>query len=91
MAEGRSLVQVIYDNQVFEPLYARMLISGERAGSLDQVLERLSKVFTDDANAKMNAVVDGVEPALAGFLTVSVGVTLLAVMLPLIGILTSIG
>lgn len=91
MAEGRSLVQVIYDNQVFEPLYARMLLSGERAGSLDQVLERLSKVFTEDANAKMNAVVDSVEPALAGFLTVSVGVTLLAVMLPLIGILTSIG
>ena len=91
MAEGRSLVQVIYDNQVFEPLYARMLISGERAGCMDRVLERLSKLFTEDANAKMNAVVDSVEPALAGFLTISVGVTLLAVMLPLIGILTSIG
>lgn len=91
MEEGRSLAQVIYENEVFEPLYARMLMSGARAGSLDGVLARLAQLFTEDANGKINRVIDSVEPALAGFLTVSVGATLLAVMLPLIGILTSIG
>lgn len=91
MAEGRSLAQAIYENHVFEPLYARMLISGARGGSLEQVLARLSDVFTEDANARISRIIDSVEPALAGFLTVSVGATLLAVMLPLIGILTSIG
>ena len=34
---------------------------------------------------------DGVEPALAAFLTVAVGATLVSVMLPLIGIMGSIG
>ena len=33
MLEGRSLAQAVYDNRVFEPLYARMLMSGT-AGSL---------------------------------------------------------
>ncbi len=91
MAEGSSLAQAIYDNHVFEPLYARMLLIGARAGSPDPVLARLSDVFTEDANAKMDAIINSVEPALAGFLTISVGATLLAVMLPLIGILTAIG
>ena len=91
MLEGRSLAQAVYDNRVFEPLYARMLMSGARSGNLDQVLARLAQVFSEDANMRMGRIIDSVEPVLAGFLTVSVGVTLLAVMLPLIGILTSIG
>lgn len=91
MAGGRSLAQAFYDNGVLEPLYARMLQSGARAGQLDEVLFRLAGLFTEEANGRVGAVIDGVEPALAGFLTVSVGATLLAVMLPLVGILTSIG
>ena len=91
MFEGRSLAQAVYDNRVFEPLYARMLMSGARSGNLDQVLARLAQVFSEDANMRMGRIIDSVEPVLAGFLTVSVGITLLAVMLPLIGILTSIG
>ena len=91
MLEGRSLAQAVYDNRVFEPLYARMLMSGARSGNLDQVLARLAQVFSEDANMRMGRIIDSVEPVLAGFLTVSVGITLLAVMLPLIGILTSIG
>ena len=87
----RSLAQAVYDNRVFEPLYARMLMSGARSGNLDQVLARLAQVFSEDANMRMGRIIDSVEPVLAGFLTVSVGITLLAVMLPLIGILTSIG
>lgn len=91
MLEGRSLAQAVYDNRVFEPLYARMLMSGARSGNLDQVLARLAQVFSEDANMRMGRIIDSVEPVLAGFLTVSMGITLLAVMLPLIGILTSIG
>ena len=70
---------------------ARMLMSGARSGNLDQVLARLAQVFSEDANMRMGRIIDSVEPVLAGFLPVSVGITLLAVMLPLIGILTSIG
>ena len=34
---------------------------------------------------------DSIEPALAALLTIAVGATLIAVMLPLIGIMASIG
>ena len=79
------------ESGVFEPIYARMLTIGARSGSMEDVLGRLSLTFFDDAIMKMDRLVDGVEPALAAFLTVAVGATLVSVMLPLIGIMGSIG
>ncbi|MCH3943474.1 MAG: type II secretion system F family protein [Atopobiaceae bacterium] len=87
----RSLSQAISENDIFEPLYARLLEVGARSGSVDQVLTRLSETFFEDAVAKIDQVVDRIEPILAAFLTIAVGATLIAVMLPLIGIMKSIG
>lgn len=86
----RSLGQAIVENEVFEPAYGRMLLMGTRSGSADEVLAHLSDVFFEDANSQIDNVVDSVEPALAAFLTIAVGATLIAVMLPLIGIMGSI-
>lgn len=91
MARGAGLGTAVHDQKLFEPLYARMLLSGERGGQTEQVLARLTGLFAQDADEEMDRLVDMVEPALAAFLTVSVGVTLLSVMLPLIGILGTVG
>lgn len=87
----KSLAQAVGDKAVFEPVYARMLVVGTRSGSLESVLDRLSGTFFDDAVQQLDRVVDATEPALAAFLTVAVGATLISVMLPLIGIMGSIG
>ena len=44
----------------------------------------------EDAEAQLSDLIDRIEPILIGFLTVSVGLTLLSVMLPLLGILSAI-
>lgn len=90
-AQGKSLAQAVFDNDVFEPIYARMLVVGSRSGSMETVLSGLSDTFFDDSVTQLDRLIDSVEPALAAFLTVSVGATLVAVMLPLIGIMGSIG
>lgn len=87
----RSLAQVVTEYKIFDPVYARMLTIGMRSGSQDEVLERLSATFFDDAVEQLDHVIDTVEPALAAFLTIAVGATLISVMLPLIGIMGSIG
>lgn len=86
----RSLAQAIVEHEIVEPVYGRMLLMGTRAGSVDEVLGHLAQVFFDDANVQIDAAVDRVEPTLAAFLTIAVGATLIAVMLPLIGIMGSI-
>lgn len=88
---AKSISQALADNDVFGSVYARMLMVGTRTGSIDQVLMRLADTFFDDAIAQIDHVVDGFEPALAAFLTVSVGATLVAVMLPLVAVMGSIG
>ncbi|NTU89627.1 MAG: type II secretion system F family protein [Actinobacteria bacterium] len=91
MREGGSLAQVFYDEKLVEPLYARMLISGARSGKFEDVLQHLSSLFYEAANERMGRLVNMIEPVLAGFLTIAVGFALISVMLPLIGIMGSIG
>lgn len=90
-ARALSLSQAVTEFGVLEPVYARMLAIGSRAGSVDGVLERLSATFFDDAVAQIDRAVDAVEPALAALLTVAVGATLISVMLPLVGMMGAIG
>ena len=87
----RSLTQAISEFGIFEPLYARMLNVGMRSGNTDETLSQLSSTFFDDAVVQIDRALDSIEPVLAAFLTVAVGATLIAVMLPLIGIMSSIG
>lgn len=87
----RSLAQAITEFEVFESLYARMLSVGSETGSSDEMLSRLSTLFFEDALERIDQIIDHVEPLFAGFLTITVGATLIAVMLPLIGIMRSIG
>ncbi|MDO4183460.1 MAG: type II secretion system F family protein [Coriobacteriia bacterium] len=89
--EPKSMAQAIYDHELFDPMYARMLLIGGRSGTTETVLERLSDQFFDDAVIRIDSLIDSVEPSLAAFLTVSVGATLIAVMMPLVGIMGSIG
>lgn len=90
-AQPRSLAQAISEAQVFEQIHARMLTIGTRSGSLDAALDRLSANFFDDAILQIDSAIDNIEPALAAFLTIAVGATLISVMMPLIGIMGSIG
>lgn len=90
-ARALSFSQAVTEFEVLEPVYARMLAIGSRAGSVDGVLERLSATFFDDAVAQIDRAVDAVEPALAALLTVAVGATLVSVMLPLVGMMGAIG
>ena len=89
--DPRSLAQAIGEQEVFEPLYARLLNVGVRSGSSDEALAQFSEAFFDDAVVQMDRALDLVEPIFAAFLTIAVGITLIAVMLPLVGIMRSIG
>ena len=91
MEEGHSIAQAAYDEDLFEPVYGRILLAGERSGSLEHVLERLTQLLEEDCGAKVDSLVEIVSPALSGILMVTIGLTLISVMLPLIGMMNAIG
>ncbi len=91
LEEGHSIAQAAFDEQLFEPVYGRMLLAGERSGSLEPVLWRLTELLEEQCGARTDRLVGIVDPLLSGVLLVTVGVSLLSVMLPLLGIMSSIG
>lgn len=88
---GVGLPSAIAQSGLIEPLYARMLMIGARTGSAESVVAGMGQTFFDEAVERIDRTIDTIEPVLAAFLTIAVGATLLAVMLPLIGIMSSIG
>ena len=91
MEDGHSFAQAAYDEELLEPVYGRMLLAGERSGSMENVLSRLTKLLEEHAGSQVDRLVGTIDPLLSGVLMVTVGLALLSVMLPLIGIMNGIG
>ena len=91
MDEGCSIAQAAYDEELFEPVYGRMLLAGERSGNMENVLGRLRGLLEEKCKALVDRLVGIVDPLLSGILMSTVGLSLLSVMLPLIGMMNAIG
>lgn len=91
MEEGHSIAQSAYDEALFEPVYGRMLLAGERSGNMETVLGRLTGLLEEKCGALVDRLVGVVDPLLSGVLMFTVGLSLISVMLPLIGMMNSVG
>ncbi len=91
MEQGHGIAQAAVDERLFEPVYGRMLLAGERSGSLESVLRKLTGLLADHCTDLVDRLVGIVDPVLSGVLMLAVGLSLLSVMLPLIGMMNSMG
>ena len=91
MEEGVGFAQAANDIGLYEPIYCRMLIPGERSGNTDDVLRRLNELLANDCADRTEKLTGTIEPLLSGILMITIAIALLSVMLPLIGIMNSIG
>ena len=89
--EGEGIDSVLNDLRIFPPLFVRLVKIGHSAGHLDEMLERSAVIFDEEVDYAIDQVTQTVEPALIIVLSVVVGVILLSVMLPMIGIMNAIG
>lgn len=89
--EGESLGSALRESGIFPPVTARVLLAEAESGRIDRGLKAAADSCGEDGMEQLCALIDGVEPCLSVFLTVTVGLSLLSAMLPLIGILGSIG
>ena len=68
-----------------------MVAVGFKTGSADAVMGRLAARYEEEIDSELSRLVGVVEPTLVIILSVAVGMILLSVMLPLMGIMSSIG
>lgn len=89
--EGFSFSDAILATKIFTKTYATLLNIGFRTGSLEKVMDKIYQEYEDNIDYEINRFVSRLEPALVIALSVIIGFILLSFLLPLIGIMASIG
>ncbi len=90
LADGERFDDALRDSGILSGVQARMMTIGIRTGESDAVMERISEISQKRAETSMNNVLATIEPALVVILSVVIGVILLSVMFPLLGVVSSI-
>lgn len=90
MENGEELAASLTASGIFSGMYSRMIAIGGKTGSMDQVMKQIADLYQDEMDDKMNRAIAVLEPTLVIALSLVVGVILLSVMLPLMGILSSL-
>ena len=91
LQNGVSLNEALAQAQLLQPKHSRLLALGQRSGSGDRVMENLAEELADEAERSLERIVSRTEPAMVLCASALVGVILLAVMLPLLDIMSAIG
>jgi type IV pilus assembly protein PilC len=89
--EGERIVAPLEASNVFPPMVISMVDVGEETGALPDMLMKIADVFDDEVDNAVGAITSLLEPIMIVFLAVVVGVIVIAMFLPLIKIMGSIG
>lgn len=90
METGADFSQALSDSGVFTGLYARMISVGYKTGAMETVMEKIAAQYEEEVDTQMNRMISILEPTLVAVLSIIVGMILLSVILPLMGIMSSL-
>ena len=90
LEEGSLLENALSDSELFQGMEARLITVGLRAGSADEVMNRLAQRYRDSSLTVTGNLISIVEPTIVIIFSVLIGLVLLSVMMPLLGILSDI-
>ena len=91
LERGEDLAASLKESGVLPAAACRLLSLGQKSGSSDTVMEEVARRLGEESEAALDAKVSKVEPTLVLVTSLLVGLILLAVMLPLMHIMTAIG
>ncbi len=86
--EGAPFSDAMTESGLFQGMDARLISIGIRAGATDEVMLKLSKRYREESVSIIDQIISVVEPTIVILLSILVGLVLLSVMMPLLGILS---
>jgi len=89
--QGNTLAEPLMESKVFPPMVCRMVQIGEKSGSLEQLLEKISDFYDDQVNAAVKTLTSMIEPIMIGFMGFLVGGIVLSVFLPIFELQKKLG
>lgn len=91
ISSGANFAEALSSAGIFNNLYSQMVAVGFRSGDVDAVLSRIADNYEKETDKRIQGIISVLEPTLVIILSVIVGLILLSVILPLMGIMSSIG
>lgn len=85
-----GLTESLIKHKMFKGIYAHMAAIGEKTGTIDQVFSEISDLYRDELDTHIESQLAVIQPALIIILSLIVGIIMLSVMFPLLGILSGI-
>lgn len=89
MKRGEMLSQVLKELDVFHPILISMVVAGEESGALDTVLSEAGGYYQREAGRALGQMVALLEPVMILFMALIVGSIVMAVMIPVFNMYSS--
>ena len=91
LRSGRTLHEAMTGAGILSARDGRLLALGIRSGMADSAMAEIARRKERDVQDRMDRIIGRIEPTLVIITSIIVGVVLMSVMLPLMGIMTSLG
>ena len=91
LGSGSSLPDALCGAGIMQPQDGKMLAIGSKGGKTDEAMTEIARRSEINVQDEIDRLVGRIEPTLVIISSVIIGVILLSVMLPLMGIMTSLG
>ena len=88
--KGKSLAEAFKKHAEFPPLLSEMLAVGEQTGKVDDVLNKISQYFEQQASRKTENLASALEPIVMVILGVMVGFLVISLILPIYSLTSQI-
>ena len=88
---GEPFIQSLLQAGIFSRVYSSMMTIGFKTGSMDNIMQKISIAYEDETDEKLRHFISILEPTLIIILSFFIGLILISFLLPLLGIMSSIG
>ena len=89
--EGETMAAPLLESRVFDDMVVNMIDVGEATGSVDKMLLKIADTYEDEVDTRVSTLFKLIEPILLLFLAVIVGFIVIALFLPILKVMDTMG
>ena len=88
--EGQSISGPLKASGVFPPMVTQMIMVGEESGELEEMLVNVAKFYDEEVDRAVERLTSIIEPLMMAFIALTVGTMIIAMYLPIFGMVNLI-
>lgn len=91
ISHGQTFATALLHSDIFSKIYSSWIALGSKTGSMDDVMQHICEAYEEETDTKLNHLISILEPSLIVALCFFMGLIIVSFLLPLLGIMASIG